>query len=83
MLSEIADARHGLVQISAALQDHHLRMEVRDNGNGLANDYDERIGLANTRSRLEQLYGKDHRFTLESTAASGVAATVVIPAVPA
>jgi len=77
------NARRGLVQISAALQDHHLRMEVRDNGNGLANDYDERIGLANTRSRLEQLYGKDHRFTLESTAPSGVAATVVIPAVPA
>ena len=76
------NARRGLVEIRAQMEDHQLRMQVRDNGNGLADAYDERIGLANTRSRLEQLYGDKHTFELRTTTPSGVAVTVVIPAVP-
>ena len=75
------NARKGIVQISAMMEKGRLRMEVRDNGKGLANGYDERIGLANTRSRLHQLYGDDHAFTLEPADPEGVAARVVIPAV--
>jgi two-component system LytT family sensor kinase len=75
------NARKGIVQITAAREDGKLRMEVRDNGKGLGKTYDERIGLANTRSRLEQLYGENHTFRLESTDPEGVVARVVIPAV--
>ena len=77
------NARRGTVHVSAGLHDHKLRMEVRDNGNGLQADYDEGIGIANTRSRLEQLYGEDHTFQLHAATPNGVAATVVIPAVTA
>ena len=44
-----------------------LRLEVRDDGPGLPEGGPrEGIGLANTRARLAQLYGDDHRFELAS-----------------
>jgi two-component system, LytTR family, sensor kinase len=73
-------ARRGIVQISSRRDGNRLVLEVRDNGGGLANDYDERIGLANTRSRLDELYGVDHAFEFETAASGGVLAKITIPA---
>ena len=43
-----------------------LELEVRDNGVGLSaarlTDFNRGVGLANTRSRLQHLYGSSHRF---------------------
>ncbi len=52
--------RASRLHISAARTDGHLCLEVRDNGPGFSADAASGgtgIGLANTRSRLERLYG--------------------------
>ena len=72
-------ARRGIVQISASRNGNRLKLEVRDNGGGLSAGYDERIGLANTRSRLEQLYGSEHEFAIQTGASGGVVVTLGIP----
>src|SRR5687767_6938373 len=58
-------ARRGRVQVVTRLDRDQLVLEVRDNGGGLKSDHIERIGVANTRDRLQQLYGDDHAFRLE------------------
>jgi two-component system, LytTR family, sensor kinase len=73
-------ARRGIVQIGARREGDQLFLEVSDNGGGLSVNHDERIGLANTRSRLGQLYGDDQAFKIETAASGGVAATIRIPA---
>ncbi|HLA64492.1 MAG TPA: histidine kinase [Rhodothermales bacterium] len=72
-----------------------LVVTIRDNGPGLTasgpggdgvgNDYvrPSGIGLANTRARLETLYGPDASLTLRPAEGSGVEAVVVIPYRPA
>jgi hypothetical protein len=67
---------------------YHLRLVVADDGPGLADPSRPRtsrkgIGLDNTRRRLEQLYGADHRFTVIDREGGGVAATLQIPFRPA
>jgi two-component system, LytTR family, sensor kinase len=75
------NARRGVIEIGARLEENWLVLEVRDNGGGLPNGYDERIGLANTRSRLAQLYGNDHQFDIQTLASGGASATIRIPAI--
>jgi sensor histidine kinase YesM len=72
-------ARRGVVQVSASRNGNRFQLEVCDNGGGLSAGYDERIGLANTRSRLEQLYGSDHEFAIQTGASGGVVVTLGIP----
>ena len=75
----------GRVEISAARgpDDRFLLLEIRDDGRGLGRDIDAGnrtgVGLTNIRSRLEQLYGGEHRFTLENQAAGGVLAQISLP----
>jgi LytS/YehU family sensor histidine kinase len=75
----------GTVQISTTrgADDRFLQLEIRDDGRGLEPNSDVRIrrgvGLTNIRSRLEQLYGPDHRFTLENHAERGVLVRISIP----
>ena len=88
--------RHGMngsnrvsrVTISTSRDAYHLRIVVTDDGPGLAESTvqvrrHKGIGLDNIRSRLEQLYGSDHRFTLTNRDGAGVAATIQIPFKPA
>jgi two-component sensor histidine kinase len=65
-----------------------LRLEVRDDGVGLAaararrqHDEGERegVGIANTAARLRQLYGDDYTFTLRDDPAGGTVAAVTLP----
>ncbi|HEX5724929.1 MAG TPA: histidine kinase [Longimicrobiaceae bacterium] len=72
----------GHIEIVAAREDGTLRLEVRDNGPGLAAPQPgqrEGVGLRNTRARLEQLYGDAHRFEVRNREGGGVVAQVVIP----
>ena len=78
-----ARAAGGRVWISAARAGGVLRLEVADAGPGLAQRElprgGRRVGVANTRERLQQLYGDRHRFELAARDGSGVRATVEIP----
>jgi signal transduction histidine kinase len=80
----------GRVRIAAAGRDGRLRLEVADNGPGLAMPggdegvegvagYDPGVGLGTTRARLDQLYGDAHRFSLEPAAGGGTVAVVELP----
>ncbi len=56
----------GEIQIRSKRVGSMLELEVRDNGVGLSaarlTDFNRGIGLGNTRSRLQHLYGSSHRF---------------------
>lgn len=75
----------GRVDISAAraADRRFLQLEVRDDGPGIEPEVHARtrrgVGLANVQSRLEQLYGAEHRFTLENRPAGGVVVSVSLP----
>lgn len=71
----------GRIEIGARRDEHRLRIEVRDDGVGLAEDDVGRggIGLSNLRARLRHLYGARQSFSLEQAPGGGVIATVVLP----
>jgi LytS/YehU family sensor histidine kinase len=54
-------------------------VEICDNGPGLAANSREGVGVANTRARLRQLYGADHRFEMRNRPDGGLVVTVAIP----
>ncbi|HKP75645.1 MAG TPA: histidine kinase, partial [Longimicrobiaceae bacterium] len=76
-------SRQGRLEISAAVEGARLRVEVRDDGVGLPEAWSEEemagIGIANTRARLEQLYGAGYRFSVEPAPGGGTAVHLVIP----
>ncbi|HEX8311885.1 MAG TPA: histidine kinase [Chthoniobacteraceae bacterium] len=69
----------GLLKIVAARIGDELHITVSDNGAGLSAERPARegIGLANTRARLHELYGK--RGTLELRSADGLSVEVRLP----
>lgn len=89
--------RHGIskrrgpsiINIDSKKIDRNLCLIVQDNGLGLpVNGHDDRpafqegIGLQNTRSRLQKLYGNRHSFEIRATSeesARGVEITITIP----
>ncbi len=76
-------ARGGCIEISAKEVIGSLRIAVVDDGPGLPADYDmsvrEGVGLRNSRERLEQLYGDDHKFFLTNRSPKGLTVVLVIP----
>ena len=73
----------GRVEIDARRTDSLVELTVRDNGPGLALSdrkvLKERVGLSNTRARLEQLYGARHRFEMRNREEGGLEVTVAFP----
>lgn len=69
----------GHIEVVAARDGDDLRLSVRDNGPGLSSAPEAGVGLANTRARLEQLYGEDAFLSLANADGGGVCATIVIP----
>jgi two-component system LytT family sensor kinase len=72
----------GCIRISACRVNESVKMIIQDDGPG----FDPRshgkirgIGLANTRARLGQLYGKAASLTIEDDPEGGVAATIILP----
>jgi two-component sensor histidine kinase len=56
-----------------------LRLEVEDNGVGLAADYRHGVGLSNTCARLRQLYPGAYRFELRAAPGGGTLAVLELP----
>jgi two-component sensor histidine kinase len=75
----------GRIEIETSRRDGALQIEVRDNGVGLAGGDAARegIGLANTRRRLEQLYGGAQRLELTERPGGGLVVSVSLPWRPA
>ena len=75
----------GKIEICAKRNNGVLQVQVHDNGPGLTDDQRKTVplkkglGLSNTRERLQQLYGKGHRFHLENAPEGGLLVTVEIP----
>lgn len=66
--------------ISARPDGSWLQLIVTDDGVGLSSDRrGSGIGLANARARLTQMYGPEHRFSVDPSPDGGVAATVRLP----
>jgi two-component system, LytTR family, sensor kinase len=69
----------GRVEVRVARRGETVELEVRNTGsNGGTSPPSTRLGLANTRARLEQLYGDRQQLAL-ITDSSGTVARVVIP----
>ncbi len=72
----------GVIEISAERDNGALRLRVRDNGHGPETNSaaeNNGIGLANTRTRLQTLYGTKSDFKLERIAEGGALAEIVMP----
>jgi sensor histidine kinase YesM len=72
----------GLIAIRAVRADEQLQISVSDNGPGMpAGGIAESkgIGLANTRKRLNQLYGERAALVLMPREGGGTVATISIP----
>jgi two-component system, LytTR family, sensor kinase len=75
----------GLIEIEAKQRNGRLRIQVRDNGPGLSahrtseNVFKKGLGLANTETRLEQLYGSAQSFKLSNNPEGGLVVTLEIP----
>jgi two-component system LytT family sensor kinase len=73
----------GRIEIRAKRVRTTLVLQVQDDGPGLV-DYPhpplrQGVGVANTRARLEQLYGAAHRFEMCNHPSRGLVVTVAIP----
>ena len=79
----LIDRRPFEIHIQASRENGLLCLRVTDNGPGLPGPkptgVPEGVGLANTRARLQQLYGKAHRFELRNGTERGAVAEVRIP----
>ncbi|MFO0965191.1 MAG: histidine kinase [Gemmataceae bacterium] len=69
----------GRIEIQASRSNGSLRLAIRDSGPGLAAPPNPGIGLANTRARLEKLYGPDQRLDLSNGPAGGLQVAITIP----
>jgi sensor histidine kinase YesM len=77
----------GLIQLSTRNQNGILEIKVADDGQGLKHEWRPEestgIGLSNTKARLEQLYGAEHRFYIRNREGGGVEALLAFPFRPA
>jgi len=72
----------GCIEIRAERRDGMIELQVIDDGPGLQpgkQEFKEGIGLANTRARLQQLYGEEHRIEINDADEGGLAVKLSIP----
>jgi two-component system, LytTR family, sensor kinase len=72
----------GRIVIRASKINDMVEVRVQDDGPGLSAGYpteDQGIGLANTRARLQQLYGQDARVEIENCQGGGAVVTMNFP----
>jgi sensor histidine kinase YesM len=76
----------GEIEIRAKQEDGILRIQISDNGPGLPMNrsadslFKKGLGLTNTQTRLDRLYGAQHRFEIANDPRGGLAVTLEIPA---
>lgn len=79
------NTKAGRIEITAVARNGCLRIQVKDNGPGLAadqilvNQIGKGVGLSNTKARLERLYGSDHLLELANGPEGGLVVTLEIP----
>ena len=73
--------RGGCLTIEAQADGDTLSLRIRDNGIGFAKDQLRRdgLGLANTRSRLDRLYGDEAALTIRENPGGGVLVDIYLP----
>lgn len=75
----------GIIEIEAKPHNGSVRIQVRDNGPGMPQHrsadslFRKGLGLANTETRLERLYGPAHLFDLANDPEGGLVVTLEIP----
>jgi two-component system, LytTR family, sensor kinase len=72
----------GEIDIRAERQNGMVYLQVSDNGPGLNisnGNFIEGVGLSNTRSRLEYLYGSDSRFEVYNAEGGGLVVAAALP----
>ncbi len=69
----------GSIEIRACQSGSALSIQIKDDGPGLGENFREGIGIANTRARLERLYGDAHRFEMKNAKEGGLVVSVEIP----
>ena len=73
----------GRITVRARRNGAMLELDVQDNGVGLSaarlTDFNRGVGLSNTRSRLDHLYGSLHRFEFRQPAEGGLLVCIAIP----
>lgn len=77
-------SRPGHITLRARLQDERLSVVLLDTGCGIPKEGFKRegIGLANTRERLRELYGSEHRFEMSNRPEGGLQVLLEIPLSP-
>lgn len=74
-----ARAGPGRIEIRAERRGDDLTLSVLDDGRGLPPAMTERVGLTNTRARLDLMHGDQHVFTLGPAPGGGVIAKITFP----
>jgi len=69
----------GRVLLHARASGGELRIDVEDDGPGFGAETSERVGLTNTRARLQHLYGGAQRLEIGRSASGGAAVRLVLP----
>jgi two-component system, LytTR family, sensor kinase len=76
-------ATKSTIEIRALRLNGQIKLQVRDDGPGISEAQKAielpGIGLRNTRSRLEKLYGRAHLFDLSMPEGGGLQVTIMIP----
>jgi two-component system LytT family sensor kinase len=73
--------RPGMLTIEAQADGDTLWLRVRDDGAGLPKNWQRRegVGLSNTRSRLDRLYGEQAALTVRDNPGGGVLVDIYLP----
>ena len=69
----------GTLEVRAAENNGMLRISISDDGPGMSSNIKEGVGLTNTKTRLQQMYGSRQHFSLTSEAGKGTTVTLEIP----
>ncbi len=71
----------GTIAIRTSRSNGRLQVQVRDNGPGMQTNGNGRsgVGLANTRARLDQLYGDDYLLEMTNVVEGGLMVTLDLP----
>jgi sensor histidine kinase YesM len=73
----------GRIEIEAVRENGRLRLRVKDDGPGWTEPVGGRdargVGISNTRRRLAQLYGDDHRLEFDGAHGQGCTVTLELP----
>ncbi|MFQ5637373.1 MAG: sensor histidine kinase [bacterium] len=73
----------GVIEIKVRRNNGMLELKIHDDGPGTKTaKLKEGVGLANTRARLQQLYGEHHRFEFTGGKSTGFCVTLCIPYKP-